>query len=127
MKSKIFTILSMASAALALLSGSAIAEVNPVPSEVVPETIPDAKLRNVVFILSDDHRYDAMGFLGHPLAETPHMDAMARDGVHLKNAFVTTSLCSPSRASILTGLYTFRHRVIDGTQGLAVAPEKGFS
>jgi N-acetylglucosamine-6-sulfatase len=41
------------------------------------------------------------------------MDAMARNGVHLKNALVTTSLCSPSRASILTGLYTFRHRVID--------------
>ena len=51
--------------------------------------------------------------MGHPLAETPSMDAMAREGVHLKNAFVTTSLCSPSRASILTGLYTFRHRVID--------------
>lgn len=100
-------------AALAFLTGSAIAEVIPVPSEVVSETIPDARPRNVVFILSDDHRYDAMGFLGHPLAKTPNMDAMARDGVHLKNAFVTTSLCSPSRASILTGLYTFRHRVID--------------
>jgi N-acetylglucosamine-6-sulfatase len=91
----------------------ALAEVTPVPNEVVPETIPGAKPRNVVFILSDDHRYDAMGFMGHPLAKTPNMDAMARDGVHLKNAFVTTSLCSPSRASILTGLYTFRHRVID--------------
>lgn len=44
------------------------------------------------------------------------MDAMARNGVHLKNAFVTTSLCSPSRASILTGLYTFRHRVIDNNR-----------
>ena len=38
---------------------------------------------------------------------------MAKNGAHLRNAFVTTSLCSPSRASILTGLYTFRHRVID--------------
>jgi len=108
-----FTVFLSAGIALAFLCDSAIAEVIPVPSEVVPEAIPDAKPRNVVFILSDDHRYDAMGFLGHPLAKTPNMDAMARDGVHLKNAFVTTSLCSPSRASILTGLYTFRHRVID--------------
>ena len=44
------------------------------------------------------------------------MDSMAANGVHLKNAFVTTSLCSPSRASILTGLYTFRHRVIDNNR-----------
>jgi len=72
--------------------------------------------RNVVFILTDDHRYDAMGFMDHPFLETPHMDSMATNGVHLKNAFVTTSLCSPSRASILTGLYTHKHRVIDNNR-----------
>jgi N-acetylglucosamine-6-sulfatase len=87
------------------------------PSEVVPlETIEDAAPRNVVFILSDDHRYDAMGFMGHPFLETPAMDSIAADGVHLKNAFVSTSLCSPSRASILTGLYTHKHRVIDNNR-----------
>ena len=91
----------------------ASAEIVSVPDKVVPESIEAAKPRNVVFILSDDHRYDAMSFMNHPLAITPHMDAMAENGVHLENAFVTTSLCSPSRASILTGLYTFRHRVID--------------
>ena len=100
-----------------LNSAFALAEVTngvvPVPETVKSERIPNAKPRNVVFILSDDHRYDAMSFMGHQLAETPQMDAMAAKGVHLKNAFVTTSLCSPSRASILTGLYTFRHRVID--------------
>jgi N-acetylglucosamine-6-sulfatase len=57
-----------------------------------------------------------MSFMGHQFAETPNMDSMAKNGVHLKNAFVTTSLCSPSRASILTGLYTFRHRVIDNNR-----------
>ncbi|MEM9480895.1 MAG: sulfatase [Verrucomicrobiota bacterium] len=92
---------------------SVTAETIPVPDTVTSEKIPGSTPRNVVFILSDDHRYDAMSFMGHPLAKTPHMDAMAKEGVHLKNAFVTTSLCSPSRASILTGLYTFRHRVID--------------
>jgi len=84
--------------------------------EVNVERIPGAKQHNVVFILSDDHRFDAMGFMGHPFLETPNMDAIARAGVHVRNAFVTTSLCSPSRASILTGLYTHKHRVIDNNR-----------
>jgi len=104
--------------ALALFAEAATASVVPVPTEIVPEKDSNAKPRNVVFILSDDHRYDAMSFMGHPFAQTPHMDAMAKNGVHLKNAFVTTSLCSPSRASILTGLYTFRHRVIDNQRAV---------
>ncbi|WDQ14764.1 sulfatase family protein [Rhodopirellula sp. P2] len=78
------------------------------------------KPRNVVFILTDDHRFDAMGCAGHPFLETPHLDSIAANGTHLKNAFVTTSLCSPSRASILTGLYTHKHRVIDNNR---VVPE----
>ncbi|MDG2213669.1 MAG: sulfatase-like hydrolase/transferase, partial [Verrucomicrobiota bacterium] len=68
-----------------------------------------AKARNIIFILTDDHRFDAMGFMGHPFLETPHMDALAKGGSHFANAFVTTSLCSPSRASILTGLYAHNH------------------
>mgnify|MGYP002623028589 CR=1 FL=1 len=82
-------------------------------ADVQLEKIPGAKPRNIIFILSDDHRYDAMGFMGHPFLETPNMDSIARNGVHLKNAFVTTSLCSPSRASILTGQYAHKHRVVD--------------
>lgn len=85
-------------------------------TELAVERDRAAKPRNVVFILSDDHRYDAMSFLGHQFAETPHLDSMAENGVFFKNAFVTTSLCSPSRASILTGLYTFKHRVIDNNR-----------
>jgi len=56
-----------------------------------------------------------MGFMpGCPkFLETPNMDRMARDGAHLVNAFVSTSLCSPSRASILTGQYMHHHRVVD--------------
>ena len=75
----------------------------------------DAPRRNVIFILSDDHRYDFMGFMPTSPAwlETPHMDRLAREGAHLVNAFVSTSLCSPSRASILTGQYMHRHRVVD--------------
>ncbi|MBI1374389.1 MAG: sulfatase-like hydrolase/transferase [Phycisphaera sp.] len=72
-------------------------------------------VKNVVFILSDDHRYDFMHF--HPRCpkwlETPAMDRMAAEGAHVANAFVSTSLCSPSRASILTGLYMHHHKVVD--------------
>lgn len=72
------------------------------------------KPRNVIFILSDDHRYDFMGFMGRPpFLETPNMDRLARKGAHLQNAFVCTSLCSPSRASILTGQYAHKHGVVD--------------
>ena len=78
----------------------------------LPE-IPGAEPLNIVFILSDDHRYDVMSFLGHPWAETPAMDAMAREGVYFRGAMVTTSLCSPSRASILTGQFMHHHGVID--------------
>jgi arylsulfatase A-like enzyme len=89
---------------------------------------PDGKPRNIVFILSDDHRYDYMGFTGAvPWLETPGMDRMAREGAHLKNAFVCTSLSSPSRATILTGMYAHNHNVVDNyaplSQGLIFFPE----
>ena len=68
---------------------------------------------NIVYILCDDHRFDALGMMGHPFLETPHLDAMARNGAQFTHAFVTNSLCSPSRASILTGLYPHNHGVGD--------------
>ncbi len=67
---------------------------------------------NIIFVLTDDQRYDEMGFL-NPLLNTPNMDAIANEGVHFENAFVTTALCSPSRATILTGQYANTHGVID--------------
>jgi N-acetylglucosamine-6-sulfatase len=91
-------------------------EVSPQKAAPAPhclEALEGATPRNIVFILSDDHRYDVMGLMGHPFVETPHMDALAREGAHLKNAFVTTSLCSPSRASILTGQFVHSHQVVD--------------
>ncbi len=81
----------------------------------------NVKPRNVIFILSDDHRYDFIGFTGkvHWL-ETPNMDRLATEGAYFKNAFVTTSLCSPSRASILTGMYSHTHTIVDN-----MAPDPG--
>lgn len=68
-------------------------------------------LPNIVFILSDDHRYDFSGFAGHPYVETPNLDRLAAEGVTFNRAYVTTSLCSPSRASFLTGTTPYRHGV----------------
>ncbi|QDT13307.1 Arylsulfatase [Planctomycetes bacterium K23_9] len=68
---------------------------------------------NILFVLCDDHRFDCLGAAGHPFLETPHIDALARDGAMLTHAYVTTSLCSPSRASIFTGQYAHNHRVVD--------------
>lgn len=84
------------------------------PAPGILRRIPGVKPRNIIFILTDDHRYDAIGFLkGQSFLETPALDSLARDGVHCKNAFVTTALCSPSRASILTGLYAHKHKIVD--------------
>ena len=79
-----------------------------------------AERPNLVLVLSDDHRYDLMGF--HPEApewlETPTLDKLAAGGAHLANAFVSTSLCSPSRASILTGQFMHHHRVVDNQRAV---------
>lgn len=71
--------------------------------------------RNIVFILADDHRYNFFGALGHPWLKglTPNLDRMVRQGVNFRNSFVTTSLCSPSRTTMLTGLYMHSHGVTD--------------
>jgi N-acetylglucosamine-6-sulfatase len=66
---------------------------------------------NFVFILTDDHRWDHLSVMGHPFLETPNIDRLANEGVLFENAFVTTSLCSPSRASFLTGKYARNHGV----------------
>ena len=66
---------------------------------------------NFVFILVDDMRWDVMSCAGHPFVRTPNIDRIATAGVRFTNAFVTTSLCSPSRASFLTGCYANTHGV----------------
>ena len=64
---------------------------------------------NIIFILTDDQRWDALGFSGNEIIQTPEMDKLAEEGIYFKNAFVTTPICAASRASILTGLYERTH------------------
>ena len=67
---------------------------------------------NIVFVLIDDLRWDEVDY---PFVNFPHLQRVAREGVRFRNAFVTTPLCSPSRASFLTGQYAHKHGITDNT------------
>lgn len=85
------------------------------------EDAPRAARPNVLVILTDDMRWDALGVVQQeqggqamfPWFKTPHLDRLAAEGCRFANAFVTTSLCSPSRASLLSGQYAHRHKVLN--------------
>lgn len=68
---------------------------------------------NIIFVITDDQRWDTLGCTGHPALKTPNIDRIANEGMLFNNFFVCTPLCSPSRASFLTGLYPHRHRVVN--------------
>src|SRR5690349_21187339 len=80
---------------------------------VLAAPITAADRPNVVYILCDDLRADCLGIAGHPHLQTPNIDRVAKEGVYFKNHFCTTSLCSPSRASILSGKYAHAHGVLN--------------
>jgi arylsulfatase A-like enzyme len=73
---------------------------------------------NIIFILVDDWRWNALGCMGDKVVRTPHIDGLAARGVLFRNAFVTTSICAVSRASILTGQWQRRHGIADFATGL---------
>ncbi len=66
---------------------------------------------NIIFLLTDDQRFDAMGCAGNTIIQTPHLDALAAEGVRFRNSFATTSICATSRATFLCGQYARRHGV----------------
>lgn len=68
---------------------------------------------NIVFIMSDDHAYQAISAYSNHLIETPHIDRIAKSGMLFTNACVTNSICAPSRATILTGKHTHINGKID--------------
>ncbi|MEM9261878.1 MAG: sulfatase-like hydrolase/transferase, partial [Bacteroidota bacterium] len=65
---------------------------------------------NIIFILTDDQRFDALGYAGNELIHTPEMDKLAEAGTHFSHAMVTTPICAASRASLLSGVYERTHR-----------------
>lgn len=74
---------------------------------------------NVVFILVDDLRWNALGCMGNKIVQTPNIDRLAKEGVLFKNMFVTTSICSVSRATALTGQWMRRHGIVDFATGIS--------
>jgi arylsulfatase A-like enzyme len=68
---------------------------------------------NIIFLLADDMRYDALGCTGNPYAITPNLDALAADGTIFRNMYATSPICAISRASIFTGQYARRHGIDD--------------
>ncbi len=108
---KFISTIGASTAALPLINSFASNNLNAQPENKFNlKRISDSKPKKVIFILSDDHRYDFMRFIPTEpgqvnktpnFLQTPNMDRMAKEGAHIQNTFVTTSLCSPSRASIL--------------------------
>jgi arylsulfatase A-like enzyme len=75
---------------------------------------------NIIFILTDDQRWDALGAMGNTIIQTPNINKLANAGILFQNAYVTTSICCVSRASIMTGQYESRHQIHDFRTDLSV-------
>ena len=67
---------------------------------------------NVLFITLDQFRGDSLSCAGHPIVQTPHLDALASQGVRLGAHYSQAAPCSPGRASLYTGMYQMNHRVV---------------
>ena len=80
----------------------------------------DPEKPNIIFLLTDDLRWDALGYAGNEIIQTPQLDRLAREGVYFQNAYVTTSICAISRASILSGQYARRHGIQDFATSFSV-------
>jgi len=93
--------------------GVAAASLTGCGSELVKKTQGRGKRPNIIFLLTDDQRWDTLGAMGNPIIHTPNMDELASEGVLFLNAFVTTSICCTSRASIFCGQYARRHGIYD--------------
>ena len=78
---------------------------------------------NFVIMMTDDQRHDAMGIAGNRMLKTPNLDRIGREGIRFRNMFVINALCAPSRATLLTGLYSHSHGVIDN-RDRALKPEQ---
>ncbi len=90
------------------LAGEALGRPQTWPSADEPSGRPD-----ILVVVVDDLRWDEFGAAGHPYVETPHIDGLAAEGALFTRAFHAVPLCSPNRASLLTGQYPSRHGVID--------------
>lgn len=90
-------------------------------------TVPKGR-PNILLLLADDHRWDALGCMGNTVVQTPQLDRLSQNGVTFENHFCTTAICCASRASIFTGQYASVHRIedfarpLDATQTSQIYP-----
>src|SRR5688500_3461607 len=71
-----------------------------------------SKQPNLLFLFTDQQRTDTIGCYGNTLCRTPHLDRLAANGVRFEQAYTPTSICTPARASLLTGVMPHRHRLL---------------
>lgn len=88
-------------------------------------TLEEKPLPNILLILSDDHAWNDYGFMGHDIVKTPALDKLAAEGVTFKRAYVPTSLCRPSLATIATGYYAFQHGITGNDPSRELPDGKG--
>ena len=84
-----------------------------------------SKHPNIVFIIADDLRYDGRACNGNSYIQAPHIERLAEEGINFQNAYVTTPICSPSRARFLTGLYASAHSIYNiDTNGIGILGDR---
>jgi choline-sulfatase len=106
----------LASAAAATLSAAVVKDAGAESQKSVPQKSESRKQPNVLLLMSDQHKRSCMGACGDGVAKTPNLDALAADSVRFSNAYCTDPVCTPSRASILTGLYSHHHGALDNSR-----------
>ena len=102
-----------------ILGAAAAALVNPLPA--FPQNPRATSPRkNVLLIMSDQHKRDCLGVAGNSIVKTPNLDSLARTGVRFTSAYCTNPVCTPSRASLMTGLYTHHHHSLNNSTPLPI-------
>ena len=82
-----------------------------VASLLIDNVAPADERPHIVLVMADDHGYGDTGFTGHPFVQTPHLDEMAKAGIVFNRFYASAPVCSPTRASVMTGRHPFRVNV----------------
>jgi arylsulfatase A-like enzyme len=93
-------------------------------SERTPSNLLSTAAPNIIFIMTDDQQQSAMSAYGNSILKTPNLDRIGSEGIRFTEMFVTNSLCAPSRASFLTGLYSHTHGVTTNAPATSIFREQ---